>query len=794
MEQLSAQLSAQLDYNNQLLQQLQTLEQEQLDLRRDLSNRDAQIRRLTTLIQESEARVSQLQTQCDAEKRRADNASNVHETHRSSLMACQQSLKDSETAAFQLRNENNALRNEVQQAQRDIQALRISEADLKDALQRNARDAEAARTTIKSLESEKNAAAQKTQAMMNERSSLSAKINDLETQLREERNVSVGLKEQVARLERQMQAQRSDIERTMQNEFSSFVASLKQQNQQFESEIVKVKAENTDLHGLLQSIQSEKAQLIRSLNAEREDIEKKWRTAEDNLKMAEETLTLIESESKQTITQLESTLQQVAQAHHAETQLKDQALMAIQHELQTVSGVVDLQQRHLTMLADTVSNEITYASKQVFFEDLDVLNAKQQELADTISRLGVSEEQKAGLERRVAECELAIEETRQQALHFEGQAAQLKEKLDHAIDQLSNAKNQFSAQVAQIEKENRDREEAWLRELRTKEAFIEESHAQIEALTQRLRILDQDHSGLKRDFADTEAKYRAATADLEVALRERDEVFKRFHEVENQYRNSSMLNGRNEKLLGELKQERAQMEEFLTSKMRQMEADHVQFRDTIERERDAERESAKKTQQQLAQTQALLLVVQEQRKALQEDNAVLRAEIDKIYMSGSSRLSSSNLPAASSSAPAMNDRGMSESRPEFVASRSARPATAGDYTPFSASSSLPPPVEPLRSTPSDYAAPRRPSDAPRSAPVLKSQHLVPDPAESSRGTAHSSQLTASYGTPVTASSRNSERVTVAGSAPGTSASIAVLLERNAQLDAKYRALTATRKQ
>lgn len=42
-------------------------------------------------------------------------------------------------------------------------------------------------------------------------------------------------------------------------------------------------------------------------------------------------------------------------------------------------------------------------------------------------------------------------------------------------------------------------------------------------------------------------------------------------------------------------------------------------------------ESLKKLQQQLAQTQALLAVVQEQRRALQDDNAKLRSELDEAF-------------------------------------------------------------------------------------------------------------------------------------------------------------------
>eukprot|EP00762_Andalucia_godoyi_P006679 ANDGO_06208.mRNA.1 hypothetical protein len=655
MEQLQAQLHVQLDYNNQLLQQLQSLEREHLDTRRELASRDAAIRRLQSALSEAERGANSAALNAESATRGRDALASQTESLRAALSGVERSLQD--TA-----RERDGFKSENEKLQHQMVLMRSALEDL----QRSSNEQEAARserdTEIARLRDEISRTGNHLHNVQRDCENWQRQANDANTresmlkdELWREHQALESLRNDMRnQVSRDAQARR-EAEESLRSEHETQMATLRNTLEVAEREMRRAQAEAADLHGTLQRIQNEQAITLRNVAENRAATDDRVRAAEASLQGAEVALDNLRREADTTQRQLMQAIDSLRLQLNDRTEAMCQILEVVRTELRTVhhDEFVQRNAQQLARLETAVAASL---------QTLSHLEHESHQLFESIFMPAFRTvcEERDGIFRDLANLNenherlgLAVEEERARTLAAEQKVASLEQRIrdiqEEAARNSETLRKDFSRHAVDLE---RSVQQA-VQEAATRGAMADEARAQRELVAQQLMTCEGDRDRLRAQLNEAQNALRNAVREAESNARDRDAARRDSVEKEAELSRLQMTLVARERELDSVRRETAAEAARMEDALRQARQDIDNSRQQWERDRERDHEAARKTQTQLAQTQALLLVVQEQRKALQDENSMLRADLEGIYKpvssSGSSSSSSTPTPTFSQS-------------------------------------------------------------------------------------------------------------------------------------------------
>jgi chromosome segregation ATPase len=400
------------------------------------------------------------------------------------------------------------------------------------------------------------------------------------------------------------------------------------------AQLTQARNEGEHVSNLLRAAQREKAEVLSAWNSEREQHEQRFR---DKMHTHENEANHWANREKELIAAFNSNVSKYDALLNISNERGEQAT----HVLSLTHEELHHLARHISDQESTIKSVVSELNTcrnvlHGFMADVHAQSeTEQRELSSLLQQLMDMSRANVKLSDALRLSEISAEEERALRLTAEEELSRAQTQVhEHSLRANQAEERSLEAHRATLDASNRENTELRA-ELRERNRQIEECSVQLNMGAAARRALQEDNAALTRQLSDVQSKWSARVSQMEEQLttqnkqlaalsNERDassnERNVAQHTLQNMHRESTSTISR---LQGEVR--------ALTSKLKEIESEKTEGTSALKGQVHSLTESLKKFQQQLAQTQSLLLVVQEQRKNLQSDNAALRQELDGLY-------------------------------------------------------------------------------------------------------------------------------------------------------------------
>ncbi|KAL0229155.1 hypothetical protein GEMRC1_013775 [Eukaryota sp. GEM-RC1] len=589
------------------------------ELQTTLNQESRKLKSLTNYIDDLKSQLSAAQTTSSSSTKRVSELelSNTNMLKEKEDMVGQINILEDQN--WQLRSDVERLTGQVVSLSEDLNQTRHQVDEERQQINQRIRELD---VTRKRLEDARNEVSKSNEHLNEEKQMIADQLRHTERRADQLMSEKLNLENSIDQLKKELAEVGSQKLFDAEQKMSEKITSLTKQ-------YTSLQGENTKIHDMLRVIQNEKAQLLKRI----EEVQNA-RVAEVNDK--EEEMMEVKKQYKQKEHQLRAEIDRVKNSHEKEVKRLQSRITSLQDRCLKIKSAVTSVSRTEAELVDILNaGRVLFSSMKSSLSDVEKV-----QLESTQKLVDVEEELNHQLMRVKKERDDLLNELD----HEKNDVNQSKLRVSKLEDTVASLNSQISSlnfKIEGLQEENKNLKESSLSELNSQTEsyhrkladFDEQNSSLREALetsNQQRRELQEAFDSLQNEYVEAQDRNREVIGNLEKEIRSLKSYVNDYESTSNVVSNDKERLAEQVTEYEDKLQELTSSNDHLSKRVKELESAVGESGDCLRDRTAALNDSIRRYQTQLEQTRGLLLVVQEQRKQLQQENTDLRSRMDSI--------------------------------------------------------------------------------------------------------------------------------------------------------------------